>query len=57
MVKVRGRATSVNVQKVMWAVGEMAIAHDRIDASGRFGGLATPAFRDHVMISFEELRG
>lgn len=44
MLKVWGRATSVNVQKVMWAVGEMGIAHDRIDVGGRFGGLATPAF-------------
>jgi glutathione S-transferase len=44
MLKVWGRATSVNVQKVMWAVGEMGIAHDRIDVGGRFGGLTTPAF-------------
>jgi glutathione S-transferase len=44
MLKVWGRATSVNVQKVMWAVGEMGIAHERIDAGGRFGGLATPAY-------------
>jgi len=44
MLKVWGRATSVNVQKVMWAVGEMGIAHERIDVGGRFGSLATPAF-------------
>jgi glutathione S-transferase len=44
MLKVWGRATSVNVQKVMWAVGEMGIAHERIDVGGRFGGLATPAY-------------
>lgn len=44
MLKVWGRPTSVNVQKVMWAVGEMGIAHERIDVGGRFGGLATPAF-------------
>src|SRR5438552_635871 len=44
MLKVWGRATSVNVQKVMWAVGEMGIAHERIDVGGRFGGLTTPAF-------------
>ncbi len=35
MLKVWGRATSVNVQKVMWAVGEMGIAHERIDVGGR----------------------
>ena len=44
MLKVWGRATSVNVQKVMWAVGEIGIAHERIDVGGRFGGLATPAY-------------
>jgi glutathione S-transferase len=44
MLKVWGRATSVNVQKVMWAVGEMGIAHERIDVGGRFGGLDTPAY-------------
>ena len=44
MLKVWGRATSINVQKVMWAVGEMGIAHERIDVGGRFGGLDTPAY-------------
>jgi glutathione S-transferase len=44
MLKVWGRATSVNVQKVMWAVGEMGIAHERIDVGGRFGGLTAPAY-------------
>ena len=44
MLKIWGRATSVNVQKVMWTVGEIGIAHERIDVGGRFGGLATPAY-------------
>jgi glutathione S-transferase len=44
MLKVWGRATSSNVQKVMWAVGELGIAHDRIDAGGPFGKLDTPEF-------------
>jgi glutathione S-transferase len=44
MLKVYGRKTSVNVQKVMWTVGELGLAHERIDAGGPFGGLDTPEF-------------
>ena len=32
MLKIWGRANSSNVQKVMWAVGELGLAHERIDA-------------------------
>ncbi|MEM8872045.1 MAG: glutathione S-transferase family protein [Pseudomonadota bacterium] len=32
-----GRATSVNVQKVMWALQELQIPHQRLDAGGRYG--------------------
>src|SRR6516164_10918461 len=31
MIKIWGRNTSVNVQKVMWAVGELELPHERID--------------------------
>jgi len=44
MLKVWGRKTSINVQKVMWAVGELGLPHQRIDAGGPFGGLDTPEF-------------
>jgi glutathione S-transferase len=44
MLKVWGRKTSINVQKVMWTVGELGIPHRRIDAGGPFGGLDTPEF-------------
>ncbi len=44
MLKVWGRKTSVNVQKVMWTVGELGLAHERVDAGGPFGGLDTPEF-------------
>jgi glutathione S-transferase len=44
MLKVWGRKTSINVQKVMWAVGELGLPHRRIDAGGPFGGLDTPEF-------------
>src|SRR5207247_1507365 len=37
MLKVWGRKTSSNVQKVMWAVGELKLAHERIDIGGPFG--------------------
>src|ERR1700731_2064316 len=45
MLKVWGRSNSINVQKAMWAIGELGIAHERIDAGGKFGGLDTAQFR------------
>lgn len=45
MLIVWGRATSSNVQKVMWTVGELGLPHRRIDVGGAFGGLDTPEFR------------
>ena len=44
MIKVWGRRNSLNVQKVMWAIGEIGIAHERIDVGHVFGGLDTPEF-------------
>ena len=44
MLKVWGRRTSLNVQKVMWAIGELDLAHEHIDAGGDFGGLDTDEF-------------
>jgi glutathione S-transferase len=37
MLKVWGRNTSSNVQKVIWALAEMGIPFERIDAGGAFG--------------------
>jgi glutathione S-transferase len=37
MLKVYGRSNSVNVQKVMWIIGELGLDHERIDAGGTFG--------------------
>src|SRR5215471_18759090 len=45
MLKVWGRRSSFNVQKVMWLVGELGLAHEHIPAGGSFGGLDDPAFR------------
>ena len=39
-----GRASSVNVQKVMWALAELAIEHERIDAGWTYGQTDTDAF-------------
>ncbi len=36
-MKIWGRTTSSNVQKVMWAIGEMGLKHERIDIGGPFG--------------------
>jgi glutathione S-transferase len=44
MWKIWGRKTSVNVQKVMWAVAELGLPHERIDAGGPFGKTDTPEF-------------
>jgi glutathione S-transferase len=44
MLKVWGRTNSINVQKVMWAVGELGLEHERVDAGGKFGGLDTPEY-------------
>lgn len=32
-----GRASSVNVQKVMWALAEIGLDYERIDAAGKYG--------------------
>ena len=44
MLTVWGRRSSFNVQKVMWLIGELELAHQHIDAGGAFGGLDAPAF-------------
>ena len=31
MLKIWGRPNSINVQKAMWAVGELGLEHERID--------------------------
>ena len=45
MLKVWGRVNSINVQKVMWAIGELRIAHERVDAGMQFGVVNTPEYR------------
>jgi len=45
MLTVWGRRSSFNVQKVMWLVGELGLAHRHIEVGGQFGGLDAPEFR------------
>ena len=42
MLKIWGRNTSINVQKVMWAIGELGIAHERIDIGGPSARTTSP---------------
>ena len=45
MLKIWGRTSSVNVQKVMWAVAEFGLPHERIDAGLHYGGVNEPWYR------------
>jgi len=44
MLKVWGRRSSFNQQKVMWLVGELQLPHEHIQAGGSFGRLDDPTF-------------
>lgn len=44
--KLWGRASSVNVQKVMWAAAECGISYERIDAGHVYGRTDTAEFAD-----------
>ena len=45
MLKVWGRTTSVNVQKVLWCCEELDLPFERVDLGGNFGGTDAPEFR------------
>jgi glutathione S-transferase len=44
MLTIYGRKSAFNVQKVMWLIGELGIAHKNVELGGSFGGLDTPGF-------------
>ena len=44
MLKVWGRTNSINVQKVMWLIGELGLDYERINVGGPFGGLDQPDY-------------
>jgi glutathione S-transferase len=44
MLKIWGRLSSVNVQKVVWCADELGLRYERLDAGGAFGIVKTPAY-------------
>jgi len=44
MLRILGRITSINVQKVVWCADELGLAYERVDVGGKFGGNDTPAY-------------
>ncbi len=44
MLTIWGRISSINVQKVVWAAGEVGQSFERIDCGGTFGLLREPVF-------------
>jgi len=44
MLTIWGRTNSINVQKVMWTVGELGLEHRRLDVGGAFGGVDSPEY-------------
>ena len=44
MITVFGRATSSNVQAVMWGIGELGLEYERLDYGHVYGGLDSPEF-------------
>ena len=44
MLKIWGRNTSSNVQKVIWALAELKVPFDRIDVGGAFGKTTEAAY-------------
>jgi glutathione S-transferase len=45
MLKIWGRANSINVQKVLWCCGELGLEYERIDAGNDFGVTGTAEYR------------
>ncbi len=45
MLRILGRASSINVQKVVWCARELGLPFERTDIGGGFGGTDTPAYR------------
>jgi len=45
MLKIWGRANSINVMKVLWTADELGLQYDRVDIGGAFGGNDKPEYR------------
>lgn len=44
-MKLWGRISSINVQKVAWCLDEIGLSYERVDAGGAFGIVDTPDYR------------
>jgi len=44
MLRIWGRISSINVQKVVWCADELGVAYERVDAGGAFGVTQTPEY-------------
>ncbi len=44
MIKIYGRITAFNVQKVLWLADELALGYELVEIGGKFGGLDTEEF-------------
>jgi len=44
MLRILGRLSSINVQKVVWCCDELGLAYERVDAGGKFGINNTPEY-------------
>jgi glutathione S-transferase len=44
MLRIWGRSTSSNVQKVLWCCGELGVPFERVDLGGPFGGNQDPQY-------------
>ncbi len=45
MLKIHGRANSINVQKALWCAEECGLVYERTDVGGAFGGNDQPWYR------------
>ncbi len=44
MLRIWGRLSSINVQKVVWCADELGLPYERIEAGGSFGVVDTPQY-------------
>jgi len=44
MLRILGRISSINVQKVVWCCDEIGLEYERVDVGGKFGGNDTPEY-------------
>jgi glutathione S-transferase len=44
MLRIWGRLSSINVQKVVWCADELGLPYERTEAGGSFGVVGTPEY-------------